>query len=68
MTPHSSEVLDYIDLLMLVYLCTSFLAFAKVLSCQGGSTVLAMAESVECFPIPVPCHILKVCIPRDVMP
>ena len=26
----------------------------------GGSTVLAMAESVECFPIPVPCHILQV--------
>ena len=30
----------------------------------GGSTVLAMAESVECFPIPVPCHILKVCSPN----
>ena len=32
---------------------------------KGGSTVLAMAESVECFPIPVPCHILKVCSPNS---
>ena len=31
----------------------------------GGSTVLAMAESVECFPIPVPCHILKVSCPNS---
>ena len=25
---------------------------------SGQSTVLAMAESLECFPIPIPCHVL----------
>ena len=26
---------------------------------NGRTTVLAMAESVECFPIPVPCHVIE---------
>ena len=65
MTPHSSEVLDSINANLSMLYDINFPRYPKfsVFLCQGGSTVLAMAESVECFPIPVPCHILKVCIP-----
>ena len=43
--------------------CAPPVCFPLLNFLPGGSTVLAMAESVECFPIPVPCHILKVIYP-----
>ena len=53
----------YCQLINVIWYHFSAISKVSVFLCQGGSTVLAMAESVECFPIPVPCHILKVCIP-----
>ena len=56
----------YCQLINVIWYHFSVISKVSVFLCQGGSTVLAMAESVECFPIPVPCHILKVCITYDI--